>query len=236
MKSTEECGVCGKTLIYQPQPLVMQCIFCGKSKSANIYCPQGHYICDECHQKEALATLKRVLAETGSTSPDEILETVMAHPGVPMHGPEHHAIVPAVIVTAARNAGFTVPENALEQALSRGGKVPGGWCGFCGACGAAIGVGIAVSCLTKATPVTGKERSLAIKATSAALARMVDGHPRCCKRASRKATEIAVDFLRSEMGIALTASPRVKCQYVPRNQQCPKEGCDYYPGRVPDIR
>jgi 7,8-dihydro-6-hydroxymethylpterin dimethyltransferase len=160
LKSTEECGVCGKTLTYQPGSQVMQCIFCGKSQNTNIFCPQGHYVCDECHAKDALSALKQVLDETKSTSPGDILEMVMAHKSVPMHGPEHHAIVPAVIVTAARNAGYAVPDNALEQALARGGKVPGGWCGFAGSCGAAVGVGIAVSCLTKATPLTGKERSL----------------------------------------------------------------------------
>ena len=230
MKSREECGVCGKALIYQPDPKMMQCIFCGKSKGTNIFCPQGHYVCDECHQKEALVGLKRVLEATTSTSPGDILEAVTSSPEVPMHGPEHHVIVPAVLVAATRNSGFVVPENALEQAITRGSKVPGGWCGFCGACGAAIGVGIAISCLTKATPLTGRERSLAIRGTTAALAKVADGYPRCCKRASRKAIEAAVDYMSSEMGIALTPGKIIKCQHVDRNQQCPKKGCSYYPG------
>jgi hypothetical protein len=37
------------------------------------------------------------------------LEQVMAHPLVPMHGPEHHAMVPAVIIAAVRNAGYPGP-------------------------------------------------------------------------------------------------------------------------------
>jgi hypothetical protein len=229
VKSTEECGVCGKTLIYQPDPKMMQCIFCGKSQGTNIFCPQGHYVCDECHQKDALVNLKQVLEESTSTCPSAIFEAIAASHQVPMHGPEHHVIVPAVLVAAARNAGFAAPENALEQAITRGSKVPGGWCGFCGDCGAAVGVGIAVSCLTKATPLTGIPRTQAIRATAAALENMSDSYPRCCKRASRKAIETAVDYFAKELGINLDKGEQVKCQHVVRNQQCPKTGCVYYP-------
>ena len=65
-----------------------------------------------------------------------------------MHGPEHHAIVPGAIIAAVRNTGYPVPEGAIEKALERASKVPGGWCGLYGDCGAAVGVGIAVSVLT----------------------------------------------------------------------------------------
>ena len=229
LKSLEECGICGKPLTYQPDPVAMQCVFCGASKSTNIFCAKGHYICDACHQKEALAGLKRVLTETTSTSPGEILEIAMAHASVPMHGPEHHVMVPAIIVAAARNAGFQIPDNALEQAITRGSKVPGGWCGFCGACGAGVGVGIAVSCLTRSTPLTGKPRSLALYATSKAMAHIADGYPRCCKRASRRGMEAAVEFFNREMGIELTTLSSIKCEYPARNKECPKEACPYYP-------
>ena len=152
----------------------------------------------------------------------------MSHPSVPMHGPEHHAMVPAVIVAAVKNAGYPVNEEAVEKALDRGAKVPGGWCGFYGACGAAIGVGIAVSVLTGATPLTGQPRALANEATAFALSRMLDGQPRCCKRASRKALEAAVDFLRERLDITLPRGQRVKCIYTGRNRECPREECDYY--------
>jgi hypothetical protein len=35
-----------------------------------------------------------------------------------------------IIVAAVKNAGYPVPEGAVEKALDRGAKVPGGWCGF----------------------------------------------------------------------------------------------------------
>jgi hypothetical protein len=137
-------------------------------------------------------------------------------------------MVPAAIIVAVRNACYSIPERAIDVAIDRGASVPGGWCGFFGACGAAIGVGIAISILTEATPVTGKPRSLAIEATTYALNKMADGYPRCCKRASRKALEAAVEFLRDKMGIVLCKDETISCVYSHRNLECPKENCSYF--------
>jgi hypothetical protein len=193
-----------------------------------IWCPAGHFVCDVCHGATAAEGVRRLLVATTSPDPGAILEQVMALPGLPMHGPEHHAIVPGVIVAATRNAGAAVPEGALESALARGANVPGGWCGYYGACGAALGVGIAVSVLSKATPLTGRERSLALAATSRALARMVDDQPRCCKRASRLAVEAAFEYLREHLDVDVPARERVRCASAARNAQCAGLACPFH--------
>lgn len=228
MQSKENCGVCGKPLIYGTQEVTKRCDFCGKEYPALIYCPDGHYVCDACHSRGALDILRDILKSTISSDPIEILEKVMAHPAVPMHGPEHHAMVPAILVTVVKNAGYPVPEGAVEKAIERGSKVPGGWCGFYGACGAGIGVGTAVSVITGATPLTGKERGLANEATAYVLGKMVDGGTRCCKRASRNALKAAVEFLKQRMNIHLKLNKKIKCGYVLRNRECIHEACPYY--------
>jgi hypothetical protein len=235
MDSRDNCGVCGRPLIYGTEAVLRKCAFCGKECSAVIYCAEGHYVCDSCHRSEAINVLQDVLSSTSSTDPAEILEKVMSHPSVPMHGPEHHAMVPAIIAAAVKNAGYLIPEGAVEKALARGAEVPGGWCGFYGACGAAIGVGIAVSVLTGATPLTGQPRSLAMEATAFALNRMRDGQPRCCKRASRRALEAAVEFLRQRMDITLENGQQTSCKYVERNHECARENCAYYGGDTPSV-
>jgi hypothetical protein len=228
MESKENCGVCGQSLVYGTEEVSRRCDFCGKEFKALIYCPEGHYVCDTCHSRGALDILRDVLNKTTTADPIEILEKVMAHPAVPMHGPEHHAMVPAIIVAAVKNAGYPVPEGAVEKALERGSKVPGGWCGFYGVCGGAIGVGTAVSVLTGATPLTGKTRALANEATAFTLKEMIDGGARCCKRASRKALEACVEFLKTRMGINLKINQKIKCLYIKRNRECIREACAYY--------
>ena len=231
LASVTDCGLCGSSLVYAANSVVRVCDLCGAEQTTMIYCPEGHFVCDSCHGAAAMEVVRRVLATTTSCDPAAILEQVMAHPGLPMHGPEHHAIVPGVIVAAARNAGAAVPDGALETALERGAKVPGGWCGYYGACGAAIGVGIAVSVLSGATPLKGEQRSLALAATSQALARMVDGQPRCCKRASRIAVEAAVAHLRDQLTIDLAAGDHGHCAYSARNTQCARERCPFFDAR-----
>jgi hypothetical protein len=169
------------------------------------------------------------LSTSNATDPASILEQVMSHSAVPMHGPEHHIIVPAAIIAAVRNSGYPLPEGSVEKAIERASKVPGGWCGLCGDCGAAVGSGIALSVITGATPLTGKPRTLALAATSQALSRMLDEQPRCCKRASRIAIQSTVDFLRKNLGINLPQCDKTRCTYSLRNLQCAKEKCPFYP-------
>ena len=228
MESKNNCGVCGKPLIYGSESAPGTCYFCGVEAQSNIYCPDGHYICDECHSRDAIEVLRRVVESRSSSDPQRIAETAMSHPALPMHGPEHHAIVPASIVAAVRNAGCAVPDNAVEKAIERGAKVPGGWCGYYGDCGAAVGVGIAVSVITGATPLTGPQRSLAMRATAYALSKVIDEQPRCCKRMSRLAIGAAVQFLKSEMNISLDEGDIVYCNYSSRNKECIKSECAYY--------
>ncbi len=228
MVSQTDCGVCAKPLVYATESVTMRCAFCGKEKKTPIYCPAGHYVCDSCHSQAALDVLRQVLASTKTTDPSLIIEQVMSHPSVPMHGPEHHVIVPGALVTAVRNSGYPLTEGAVEKALERASKVPGGWCGLYGDCGAAVGVGIAVSVITGATPLTGKPRTLALAATSLALSRMLDEQPRCCKRASRIALTTGVEFLRDQLGIVLPHNGNVKCVYTLRNKECAHQDCPFF--------
>ncbi len=228
--STENCAVCAATLVYATEPRTMACAVCGTAASTLIYCPYGHYVCDACHRLDAVAALRSVLASSDSKSPHELLERVMAHPRVPMHGPEHHVFVPAVLVAASRNAGYELHANALEEAISRGSKVPGGWCGYHGACGAGIGVGIAASVITRATPLRGPQRGLAILATSQALERLADFEARCCKRAAWTALSAAVVYFRERLDIVLPEAAPLKCAFTARNHECAKEKCPYYSG------
>jgi hypothetical protein len=224
----ENCAVCGSQLVYSTESIPVTCSYCGQNLNAQIYCPLGHYVCDSCHELQAIDILKQVINKSVSCNPLEILEEILAHPSVPMHGPEHHVIVPVVLITAVRNSGYAIPENAIEKAISRGQHIPGGWCGSHGNCGAAVGAGIAVSVLTGSTPLKGRERTLSIRMTAKALERIADDQPRCCKRSSRKAIQAAVEFLRENLNINLPVSERVPCRYTERNRECARENCIYY--------
>ena len=63
----------------------------------------------------------------GPVAPLDMLETMMSLPGVEMHTPEHHFMVPAALLTAAHSVSGrdrAVLERALHAALNRSKRVP----------------------------------------------------------------------------------------------------------------
>ena len=156
-----------------------------------------------------------------SKDPIEILTRMMDQPFCHMHGPEHHVMVGAALLTAYHNAGGEIDlPQALAEMMSRGKNVPGGVCGFWGACGAGISTGIFVSILSKATPLTEESFGLSNLMTSRALEKIgTVGGPRCCKRDSYLSILAAADFVREYFGVELDRH-EVVCGYAAQNNQC----------------
>jgi 7,8-dihydro-6-hydroxymethylpterin dimethyltransferase len=229
LEAQRNCEVCNTPLNTEKNPVTLTCTFCGKKFEALSFCPHGHHVCAACRKLTVPEVLEKVITSSNAKSPVEILEKVMAHPGLAMHGADHHYIFPVVIIAAAKNAGYAVPVEALQQAMQRGQQVPGGWCGFCGACGAAVGVGIATGALIMSTPLNGRKRTLVMDATREATARMEDNEPRCCKKDGRIAMETAVEFLNAKIGTRLEKGEKPVCTYYNRNKECVKQACKYYP-------
>lgn len=211
----------------------LTCMYCGKTFTARVRCPAGHYICDDCHARDAVEVLRSYLTATSEKDPYVMVDTLLQHPAFKMYGPEHHVLVPAVLLTAARNNGckktdgqeITVKD--LDESISRASKIPGGWCGFYGACGAGIGAGVAVSVLSKATPSTHAARSIANRATSKALSRVADDLEHCCKRSARIAIDVALDMLQEILGCAMRFSPAA-CPFSAKNPKCEKAACPFF--------
>ncbi len=230
IQQAQHCMVCGADLVYGEQSSAVHCHYCGKGGVSLIRCPEGHFVCDLCHGAGSLVLLEKLAGRVKGAAPEEILEELFQLPGLPMHGPEHHPMAALALLLAAGKAGCQVPDSAVSEALRRGMQVPGGACGYLGGCGAGISLGIAVSLLTGATPVKGKERALANRASARGLVVAGDGEARCCKRALRNSVREGRRFLREELGIELPVpSAGVVCRDVSRNRECPHNCCPYFP-------
>ena len=229
MESRDNCGVCGKPLVYGTEQVIRRCDFCGKDFPTLIYCPEGHYVCDACHSRGALDILREVLSKTKSTDPSEILELVMSHPAVPMHGPEHHFLVPAVLISAYCNLlKDPYKKTKIEIAKQRAEKVPGGFCGTHGNCGAGVGNGIFISVITKSTPLAKEEWSLSNQITGRSLLSIAEhGGPRCCKRDVYLSLTEAISFLKEKFNLTLE-SQEIVCQFSAFNKECLHEDCIFH--------
>lgn len=222
-----ECLICKAPLEYLSSNVLMECAICHKKEYSKTRCINSHYVCNECHSQGADSIISLCMNET-SKNPVAILEEMMSMPFCHMHGPEHHIMVGAALLTAYKNSGGEIDlSKALFEMHSRGKTVPGGVCGFWGACGAAISTGIYVSILTDATPLSAKEWGLSNLMTSRALAQIGKvGGPRCCKRDSYLSIIEAIKFTKEHFNVEMELNS-IKCSRSHLNNQCLKSKCPF---------
>ena len=182
------------------------------------------------------ATVDPVVAlclEETSRNPIEILERLMSQPECHMHGPEHHVLVGAALLTAYNNclpdSAKLDMKSALDEVVKRGQQVPGGACGYMGACGASISTGIFMSIVTRNTPFSTDTWRLCNLMTSRALEQVAEnGGPRCCKRDSYLSVLTAIDFVKENLGVEME-KPEVRCSRSQINEQCIGKKCPFSP-------
>jgi hypothetical protein len=227
------CLVCGAELEYLPAPEPVRCAFCGAEGRSPVRCRETHFVCDACHAAPAKDVIERACLTSDSKNPVALATVLMRHPSVKLHGPEHHFLVPAVLVAALCNARGDAPAKPrlLAEARRRSDAVAGGFCGFQGACGAGVGVGIFASLVTGATPLARESWGLANGATARALTVIGNlGGPRCCKRTSTLALLSGIRFARERLGVRLEGRGAA-CEWSSVNTECLDEACPFYPGR-----
>ena len=227
----EECLICKAPLEYLTQDEMMECAICGKTEPSKTRCVNGHYVCSECHTQGMDSILGLCLSET-SKEPMVILEQMMAMPFCHMHGPEHHVMVGAALLTAYKNAGgeLDLPK-ALQEMYRRGKAVPGGACGFWGACGAGVSAGQFMAISTDSTPLAAEPWGLSNQMTAKALDSIgKNGGPRCCKRDSYLSILAAIDFVAEHLGVHMEKTNPV-CTRSRHNNQCIGKQCPFFGGK-----
>jgi hypothetical protein len=151
--------------------------------------------------------VEKLCGTTDERDPMALALRILRDPAVKLHGPEHHFLVPAVLVAAYSNVKGEPQRRAgrVAEARRRVAPILGGSCAMLGACGAAVGTGTFVSIVTEATR-SGQERGLANRMTARALTVVgATDAARCCKRDSMLSILAAVKFAREHLRIDLAA-------------------------------
>lgn len=228
------CLVCGADLEYLNGELEMECSRCGKRILSSARCLLGHYICDQCHSGLGIEVIRQGCLDTESKNPIEIMQKIMEHPAIYMHGPEHHFLVAAALLAAYGNSGGSFYEGeSLEKALAkvenRASQVPGGICGLWGSCGAAVSSGIFFSVVTGANPLSEESWSLCNRMTATCLGAIAaQGGPRCCKRDSFLSAVEAAAFAKEHLNVEMELPERIRCSFHSENKQCRGAGCPFF--------
>lgn len=171
-----------------------------------------------------------VCLQEKDTNPIKIFNNIAQKEFVRMHGPEHHILDGAALLTAYFNAGGNINLKAsLEELVNRGMKMPGAICGMWGVCGAVSSMGAALSIIDGTGPLSSDESwGKHMEFTSKALSRLSEvGGPRCCKRDAFLAFQKAIEFVNENYDVKLDVNT-IECIYSLKNEQCIKERCPFY--------
>ena len=147
-----------------------------------------------------------------------------------IHGPEHHILDGAALLTAFYNAGGKIDlENSLKELMQRGMQMPGATCGMWGVCGAVSSMGAALSIIDGTGPLSsdaswGKHMEFTSKALYSL---SKTGGPRCCKRDAFLSFQQAIEFINGNYDVELE-SDSIECLFNEKNEQCIKEKCPFY--------
>lgn len=227
-----DCLICRSELQYNDTTSTYKCVYCGNDAESNVQCVNGHFVCDSCHALSALDLIEAYCNNSTSMDPFEMADILMANPSVHMHGPEHHFLVPAVLLTAYYNAigQSELTPDKLKEARKRSGRVPGGFCGSHGSCGAAIGTGIFISLILDSTPLAKEEWGMSNAMTGRSLAILGTlGGPRCCKRTTYLSLREATNFLYDNLNEDLGQLGKKICTHSSSNRECITTACPFYP-------
>lgn len=180
----------------------------------------------------ALKIIESCLSET-SRDPAEIFDHIASRDFIRMHGPEHHVLDGAALLTAFRNAGgrLDLPA-ALAELMKRGLTMPGAACGYWGVCGAVTSLGAALSIIDGTGPLSADGtwgEHMAFCAQALGKLAGVNG-PRCCKRDAFLSFGEAVDYVNHHYPVTLPKTA-LRCRYHTQNPQCIEGRCPYWPGK-----
>jgi MoaA/NifB/PqqE/SkfB family radical SAM enzyme/SAM-dependent methyltransferase len=227
-RHTEGCVVCGRPLVYAEGPREARCHYCGRELRTWATCEAGHFVCDQCHGGDYLQFVRSFVAQCELTDPVEAFLTMRAAFPFPMHGPEHHVLVPAALLIAYRNSGGEISPKAIENALSEAAKLPGGTCAYWGGCAAALGVGVDYSAILKASPVKSHGRQVAQTVVTRALQRIAEFRAaRCCRRESLIALQVGAANSGEFLPTSVASTYEPTCDQSDWNRECIRDLCPF---------
>lgn len=168
-----------------------------------------------------------------SRNPIDIFSDIAQMDFVRIHGPEHHILDGASLLTAFYNAGGNIDlEKSLNELMKRGLQMPGATCGMWGVCGAVSSMGAALSIIDGTGPLSSDDSwGKHMEFTSKALWSLSEaGGPRCCKRDAFLSFQKAIEYVNENYNVKLENN-RIECCFSEKNEQCIKEKCPFYKKR-----
>ncbi len=227
--------VCSALLWYHTKAVEGTCHYCGQKDQWYISCPEGHFVCDTCHNKETMQQIEAIILQTTSTAPFAIAEQCMELAILPMLGCQHAFIAGGALMAALKNEGtFKLTDKDIREVFQRTQQqAHGGYCGLTGTCGIAPALGSCIAILTGSKCGTDKEQRLTMELVSRVVRAITElTGPSCCKAYVRTSLTVAVAFLSEYFSLTLPRQEKIFCEHTEKHPHgCRREQCPYYSDR-----
>ena len=197
-------------------------------------CPNGHYICDECHGKDIFDTIRDFVLSSESDNAFEIAETLMGYVDkVPMLGCENAWIAAGALMAAIKNEGtIKISNEQIDEVFNRTRKQAiGGYCGLTGVCGIAPAIGACFSVILCAACPKDQETAITMRVVGKIVNAIADQTgPCCCKNFVRTALIEAVKLAQEYLNVTLPLPGEITvCMHIERHPHgCRREKCPYF--------
>ncbi len=224
--------VCGEKLQYLETSRSLKCLYCGKEEEGHITCPKGHYICEHCHNQDAMRMIEDVAFSTKSQNPVEIAELMLSFPGLPMLGCHHAYIAGGALMAVIKNSGTRkITNDDIKEVFKRTKRqAHGGYCGLTGVCGIAPAIGAVFAVLTGSKCGTDREQRITMEAVTRVTRAITElTGPSCCKAYVKSSLEVATESLRESLGIELPTQRVSACLHSEKHPHgCREMKCPYF--------
>lgn len=229
------CSVCGTSLEFLYDKELLSCYFCGEQKSANVWCPEGHYICDSCFEMPLVEFIKSTVKCSRSKSPFDLATIMMGYPQLDQGDPCGHAMIfTASALTAIKNEGtIRITDYDIFEALyvikgdiDSGSGVP------IESCDMVSGVKVAFNTVFKTLSGNKTPDEMTMKVVTRALDHLSGASAQngCLKNVVLTTLELITPLLRARFGIKLEGSSQnVICYHIGSSPQCNPATCQYSP-------
>lgn len=179
--------------------------------------------------------INEICLMSNSLSIFELANELLMLDSIRMHGPEHHYLISAVLISIYCNGTKQeeLKKELLEKVLYRANRIQPGSCGYYGVCGGAMAVGSAISIIEGVTPYSQKELRTLSQITLKCLTKLANyTGPRCCKRATYVVLEDVHNWFEQQLQLdgktINNASEKFACRFSNRNDTCHKGACKYH--------
>ncbi|WP_457575031.1 DUF5714 domain-containing protein [Desulfolithobacter sp.] len=224
--------ICGAPLRYLDKPVEVTCHYCGRQDKGYIACPDGHFVCEQCHNRDAMEVIEEIINTTSSTDPQQIAMEAMNIPNLPMLGCQHAFIAGGALMAALINQGnLALTKEDIKEVFHRTGKqAHGGYCGLTGICGIAPAIGACAAVYNGSRCGYGAEQRATMELVTRVTRAITDlTGPSCCKAYVRSALEVAVAFFNSKYNSDLPVTSGPKCFHADLHPHgCRENRCPYF--------